>query len=225
MVSRKMTTWIAALALTLIVALGTTPSAEAVASITFDQVVTGGAIAYPVLGGALVGEGILFDFFVVAGTGATDGVYACSGCVMGFVTGPAFGDTDGPIYTFAGGGAFILVGGVPAMGIPDGSLLLSGFFTASPINAAVAAGDTVIFEGSGNDTKNADLTAFLGIDPDQWRATHTEFSLGAATINPDGTFFGTITQADLQNIKVVEPASTLLLLLGIGSLAAYRRRR
>ncbi len=224
MASRKMTPWMAALVLTLMAGMAATPSAEAVASITFDQVVQGGTIAYPVIGGPLVGTDILFDFFVAAGT-AADGVYACSSCSLDFTTGAAFGDTDGPIYTFAGGGSFVLTGGVPAMGIADGTILLSGSWTASPTNVAVGIGTIVTFTGAGTDEKNSDLAAFLGIDPFEWRYTTSEFSLGAATVAADGTFSGTITQADLQNIKVVEPASTLLLLLGIGSLAAYRRRR
>jgi hypothetical protein len=84
---------------------------------------------------------------------------------------------------------------------------------------------SVSFIGSGIDEKNAALAAALGIDPDQWRFSNSEFSLNEAVVNPDGTFSGSVTEADLANTKVPEPASTLLLLLGIGSLAAYSRRR
>lgn len=222
MVSRKVTPWLVGVVFILVAGLASAPPAEAVASITFDQVVQGGSVSYAV-GGPLVGTDILFDFFVAAGT-AADGVYTCAGCSLDFTTGNSNGDDDGPVYSFGGGGSFVLTGGVPAMGIAGGSILLSGTWTASPANIAVGAGSILTFTGAGIDTKNADMAAFLGIDPFVWRYTNSEFSLGQATINPDGSFSGTITQADLQNVKAPEPGSAFLLLLGLGSLAAYRRR-
>jgi PEP-CTERM motif-containing protein len=191
-------------------------SAEAFPTITFDQVTDGGTIAYSSIGGSLVGTDVRFDFVTASGTSA-DGVYACSNCSLDFTTGTAFGDTDGPIYTFNGGGSFVLTGGIAAMGIADGSTLVSGTWAATPPNVATAGGLIITFTGSGTDEKNADLAAFLGIDPTQWRFTNSEFSLGQATVNPDGTFSGTVTEADLANIKIPEPAS--LALLGLGLLA------
>lgn len=222
MTSRMTTAWLTGAALILCGGM-----ASATPSITFDQVNQGGTIAYSVVGGSLVGTGIVFEFFTVAGTSA-DGVYTCDSCTLSFTTGNAYGDTDGPLYTFGGGGSFVLTGGVGAMGIPLGSVLLSGTFTSTPINVAVAQSGIITFTAAGVDTKNADLAAFLGIDPLQWRYTNSEFSLGedgGVVVNPDGTFSGNVTQADLQNVKAPEPASSLLLLLGIGSLLAYRRKR
>lgn len=223
MFSKKVAPGLLGMVTTLAIGLASAPSAQATASITFDQVVQGGTIAYSVVGGPLVGTDILFDFLVVSGTSA-DGPYGCSSCSLDFTTGNSTGDDDGPIYTFGAGGSFVLTGGIPAMGIADGSILLSGTWTASPANVAVAVGSIITFTGNGVDFKNAEMAEFLGIDPLQWRFTNSSFSLGQATVNSDGTFTGAITQADLQNIKVPEPGSALLLLLGLGSLAAYRRR-
>ncbi len=222
MVSRKVTPWLVGMVFVIVAGLASTSPVEAVASITFDQVVQGGTLSYTP-GGPLVGTDILFDFFVVAGTGGTDGVYACVGCSLDFTTGTS-ADT-GPVYQFASGGTFVLTGAVPGMGIAS-SVLLSGSWTGSPtLPTALAGGNSIGFTGFGIDEKNPDLAAFLGIDPLLWRYANSEFSLGQATINPDGSFSGTITQADLQNIKSApEPGGTLLLLLGLGSLAAYRRR-
>lgn len=225
MVSRKVTPWLVGAVLILVAGLASAPPAEAVASITFDQVIQGGTLSYDV-GGPLVGTDILFDFLVVAGTPAADGVYDCVGCELNFTTGNSVGDDDGPVYTFGTGGSFVLTGTIPDLGILANVVLLSGTWNANPANPiAVAAGSNISFIGNGIDTKNADLAAALGIDPELWRYANSEFSLGAATVNPDGSFTGAITQADLQNIKAPEPGSAFLLLLGLGSLAAYRRRR
>ena len=83
MVSRKVTPWLVGMVFVIVAGLASTSPVEAVASITFDQVVQGGTLSYTP-GGPLVGTDILFDFFVVAGTGGTDGVYACVGCNAGF---------------------------------------------------------------------------------------------------------------------------------------------
>lgn len=223
MASKKMTPRMAAIVVALFAGVAATPEAEA-ATITFDQVVQGGTITYGTVGGALVGTDILFDFLTAAGTGA-DGIYACSSCSLDFTSGTAFGDTDGPIYTFGGGGSFVLTGGIPVMGIAAGSTLLSGTWSASPTSVAVAAGSTITFSGIGTDEKHADLAAFLGIDPTTWQFASSEFSLGAATVNPDGTFSGSITQADLQNRDVPEPGALALLGLGLGLAGFISRRR
>ncbi len=223
MTSRIVTKWLPAVAFTAIAGLMSAGTAHATASLTFDQFVQNGTIDYTTLGGPLVGTAIEFDFVTVAGT-AFDGTYGCQSCSLDFTTGNVTGGGPG-LYTFGGGGSFVLTGGIGAFGIPTGTILLTGSFTNNPANVVTAAGSTGGFVGYGTDQKNADLAAFLGIDPFLWRYTNTEFSLSQLTINPDGTFSGNVTQADLQNVKAPEPASSLLLLLGIGSLLAYRRKQ
>ena len=65
----------------------------------------------------------------------------------------------------------------------------------------------------GTDTKNLDMLAFFGIDP------NTTFNFANTNITVSG---GAVTQADLTNtFKTPEPA--LLTMLGVGLLAVGRR--
>ncbi len=208
----------------LIAGFAVTPAAEAVPTITFDQEVDGGTVAYSSVGGSLVGTDVRFDFLVAVGTSA-DGKYACSDCSLDFTTGAAYNDTDGPNYSFHGGGSFVLTGGIPDMDIADGSILLTGTFTEEPTNFAVALGTTIGFFGFGIDDKNATLTAFLGIDAEEWQYANSELSLGQATVNLDGTFSGTVTEADLANIKLAEPTTLALMGVGLGLFGFGMRRR
>jgi hypothetical protein len=228
-------------------ALMATPRAEAAPLITFDDLAgQTGTVSYATLGGTLVGTNITFDSIVATGT-AADGPYDCQTCRLNFTSGPNTdnGPSDDPDpYQWAGGGSFVLTGGSVLMGIDPGytdatcdddlddsdcvptTVLLSGTFTNLPGNVGVGAGSTFLFISAGIDTKNADLAAFLGIDPLLWSYAESNLSLQTVTFNSDGTFEDAlVTDADLNNIKVPEPASSLLLLLGIGSLAAYYRRR
>jgi hypothetical protein len=211
----------------LIAGFAVTPAAQAVPTITFDQVVDGGTVAYSTVGGSLVGTDVRFDFLVALGTSA-DGEYACSNCSLDFTTGAAYNDTDGPNYSFHGGGSFVLTGGIADMGIADGSILLTGTFTEDPTNFAVTlAGPLPIisFFGFGIDEKNATLAAFLGIDAEAWRYANSELSIGQATVNADGTFSGTVTEADLANVKLAEPTTLALMGVGLGLFGFGMRRR
>jgi PEP-CTERM motif len=243
MTSRTATKWMLGITFTAIAGLISAPQAQATANITFDQAPDneGGTITYATVGGTLVGTDIIFDSIAAAGTSA-DGPYDCQTCRLNFTSGNNTNPGPG-IYQWAGGGSFVLTGGSLLMGIDPGwtvatcaddgddsdcvatTVLLSGSFTSLPGNVGVGLGTTFSFLSNGVDIKNADMAAFLGIDPLHWTYSESNFSLGTATFNPDGTFSGAVTQADLQNIKAPEPASSLLLLLGIGSLLAYRRKQ
>jgi hypothetical protein len=220
--------------------------ADAVPTITFDQAAPrdfGGTVSYATLGGTLVGNDIKFTRIIVSGVSpALDIAYDCQTCRLDFTSGPNV--LPGPnIYQWGGGGTFVLYGGSILMGIDPGytdptcdddaidddcdpqTVLLSGTFNSSPPNLGSGGGSTFNFISTGVDEKNADLVAYLKIDPLNWTYAESNLSLGTVEFNSDGTFEDAlVTQADIIN-KLPEPGSALLLLLGLGSLAAYRRRQ
>jgi hypothetical protein len=222
-----MNTWIGAIAAVL--ALAASPVLAA--TITFDQALDSGTLTYNGTGGPLVGTGIGFQTITPSATdpppfnaGTSLG---CGGCMLNFTTGNNI--SEGPaLWTFAGGGTFTLTGTIPALGIVVPTVILEGTFTGNPL--AFSAGGSLTFGGGGIDMKVPELALFYwGIvapppPNDQiFMFSNTEIT-AVPTFTGNGGFSAVITEADISN-RVPEPASGLLLLLGLGSLAAYRRAR
>jgi PEP-CTERM motif len=213
-------------------------NAEAIAILTFDQTTDGGNIAYNGTGGPATGTDVVFDILVAGGTPVNAGTYGCSGCLLNFTTGantvesaPVAGIRN---YQWAGGGSFVLTGTVfdpiTLLPIASGTLLTGTFTSAAGFTQVLpgAANDILSFTGQGTDTKHPDLLAFFGIAPDAaFNYSNFEGS-GVGTVGGNGSFTGGVNEADLINTEITngipEPGSALLLLLGLGSLAAYRRR-
>jgi PEP-CTERM motif len=201
------------------------------ASIIFDQATSnqGGTISYDGNGGALIGTNIIFDQLTASGV-PSPGTFNCLGCTLSFQTGNNI--SEGPnVWTFAGGGTFTLTGTVPGItgiGVP---IVFDGYFVGNS-TVTRGVGGKLNFQGFGKDHKNADLLTFLGLNPDSdWGFSNTEISAVGATILANGGFTGkmkdgnNLGNADLTNDQIPEPGTALLLMLGLGSLAAYRRRR
>jgi hypothetical protein len=216
-------------------ALGT--QAEAVAILTFDQLADGGTIAYNGTGGPATGTDVRFDTLVATGTPVNAGNYACIGCLLNYTTGANTMETA-PVggvrqYQWAGGGSFVLTGTVvnpvTLEEIASGTLLTGTFISATGTTIVIAGAnnDTINFTGQGTDTKHPDLLAFFGITPGTpFNYSNFEGS-GSGVVSSNGGFTGTVDEADLINneIEAPEPASGLLMLLGIASIAAAGIRR
>jgi hypothetical protein len=196
---------------------------EAVPTLSFDDVTTqGGTVTYAGGAAPAVGTGILFDTLDAITTPLNPGQYSCASCVLNFTTGPETSPGVLP-YEWGAGGSFTLMGSVPAAGAAG--TLLTGTFTGA---SATAGTSSITLSGVGLDFKHPALIAFFGLDAIVFEASSTNIQAGTTVFpsGPGGAFSGTITNADLDNIEtdIPEPGSALLLLLGIGSLAAYRRR-
>ncbi len=217
-----------------VTAVGLAASPAMASTITFDQTLDSGTIFYGGTGGAMTGSGITIQTISPSLVDpppfnpAVDLV--CGGCVLDFTTGTNV--SEGPAeWVFNGGGSFTIMGGVLALGIPGGSTLLSGSFIGN-VTADLTGAGTLIISGAGLDFKHPKIVDFyFGIvvppppDNDIFLFTNTEIT-ATPSMSPTepGGFTALVTEADVTN-RLPEPGSALLLLLGLGSLAAYRTRR
>jgi hypothetical protein len=212
--------WVAATLLAVVV-----PTLAQAAILKFDDpTLPGGLVSYDGAGGPAVGADILFQSIQGLDTPLNSGVtLACDGCLLDFTTGANL--SEGPaLWNFGGGGTITLTGAVPALGLPAGTLLLSGTFSGTPNE--ITGGDSFgLFAAIGTDIKNETLASFFGLDPD---FTFGTTSIQATTLVDPGTgaFSGTVVNADLNNTQAVvpNPMTALLVGLGMAGLVALRRR-
>jgi hypothetical protein len=108
-----------------------------------------------------------------------------------------------------------IIGGVPALSIPNGTTLLSGSFS----NFALFDGPWGIkgFLSEGPDTKNPDLLMAIGLSPD------TPFRFFGFTIATSSG--GEVFSADIANTAVPEPSTLLLLGSGLMTLGFVARQK
>jgi hypothetical protein len=189
-----------------------------------DPTLPGGNVTYDGAGGAAIGTDILIQSIQGLGTPANDGVtLTCTGCTLDFTTG--LNVSEGPVlWNFGPGGSITLTGAVPALGLPAGTVLLSGVFAGTP-NEIIGSDTFGLFAAVGTDTKHETLATFFGLGPDFTFGTTSIQT--TTTVGADGSFAGVVVNADLNNTQAVVPTPMTALLVGLGmtSLVVLRRRR
>jgi hypothetical protein len=131
------------------------------ATITFSGG-PGGTVVYGGAGGPLTGTAI--DITLITGADVpTPGVLTCD-CELDFTTGASASEGP-PIWTFDGGGTFVISGDAidGATTVASGDLL-TGTFSVSPTAPTVTgAGVLLVVTGFGVDVKDPALLAFFGL--------------------------------------------------------------
>jgi PEP-CTERM motif len=190
-----------------------------------------GSLGYDGEGGAVFGENIEFIQITGINTPFHNGsTLICSACFLNFQTGPNI--SEGPFaWTWGGGGFFVLTGTI--LGTPEfdefSGVILNGTFSGSPAGLAFGTSDVIFaFNGVGLDLKAAPLVAYYYGDhpdvPPEFQFTNTEIT-GTGQVFDNNGFLVNVDDADIKNTRIPEPGTALLMLLGLGSLASYRRRR
>jgi hypothetical protein len=212
-------------AVTALASLLPVSEATAMPTLTLDNGIATtptGTVAYDVVGGAVTGVGIGFDTITGVGT-SNDGDFACLGCVLRFTSGSnVINGPDDWEWGHGAVGSFAIIGRFPfGAGTGPNAVLLSGQIE---VVKADSFNGQVTVQAFGFDEKHDVILDWFGMTDSDFTFHSTNIAANA-TINVDGTFSGDLTEADVTNRpRILEPATGLLLLLGLSGLAAYRRR-
>jgi hypothetical protein len=216
-------------------ALFASPASAGEFVIVFDDLfkTTTGTLSYdPSVDSFLHGTSIPMTFIVgEPGQVPFPGAITCLACELNFTTGANTVQVNGDDYVWAGNPdpmAFTITGRI--FGDLAPVVLLNG-----PINGATFNNDTGQFTATlgGTDLKDQRILNFFFCGgpaivcptPEDFIYTNTNINASGVTFAMDGGFTAAVSNADVTNTNAPEPGSALLLLLGLGSLVAYRRRK
>jgi hypothetical protein len=130
-------------------------------------------------------------------------------------------------FHFAPGGTLTVTGGVPALGIPDGTPLLTGSFSDSAFVRPLGTGNLDVQGGAFINVVNDKLAQYFGLPVGAALYTGGLSTLFAASGDKSGAFASTgYTSGQVTTTPVPEPTTLAVFVVALGSgLAWYHRRR
>ena len=142
---------------------------------------------------------------------------------LNFQTG-AITETSSLGMVFAPGGSIEITGGIPDLGIPNGSVLLQGSFTAGSLSNYLFF---TLFSSQGSDIENPVLAANYGLGSAGYSFVGLGVSGGGLVYNSRTGLFetNTIAATDYANAYVPEPTVSILLATALLLTGAALRRR
>jgi hypothetical protein len=125
---------------------------------------------------------------------------------------------------FAPGGSIEITGGIPALGIPNGSVLLEGSFSGGSLSNYIFF---TLFSGEGTDTQNPALASHYGLGSSDYSFVGLDLSGGGLVYNARTGLYqtNTIAATDYANAYVPEPTVSILLATALLLTGAALRRR
>jgi hypothetical protein len=226
-----MRSWLRVLVMGLVLALPMSAGAEPILKFD-DPDGPGGTVSYDGAGGPAVGTDIMFQSILGLDTPANDGVMlTCAGCLLNFQTGNSSveGSIGGLPWLFTAGGQVTIVGAVPELGLGEGTTLLTGVFSVVSIEQ-ISSSTLATFGAQGFDVTDATVAAFYGL-PENFSFAATAIQFGVQTNGEEGSFTGSVANADLNNMasaaptQVPYPATMLLIGAGLFGARVLRRAR
>ncbi len=184
-----------------------------------------GTISYAGGSAPLVGSGITVSNITGVNTPGHPGTtLLLSNAVLNWTTGSSTGS-----WTWGGGSIptpFItIVGGVPALNIPDGTLLLSGTFGSAQV-IYLGSSFAKITAAAFSDVKDADLAFYFGLPASPYSGT-LNLSFNTSGTPPNGFTSSSLGSGNVINTPDAVPEPGTLALFGtslMGIIGLFRRK-
>lgn len=194
--------------------------------ISFDDPLgASGVVAYDGAGGPLTSDPTVNASAVAIGLSQirgdfvpTPGDMLCDACLLTFTSGPNI--SEGPNYVWGANlneDAFVITGKI--FDDEDPVVLAHGTIRAATFNRDTGLWTATI---GGFDTKDPRILDFFDVPASGFSFVATEITAFGPEFTGGGGFTAEVTDSQVNNVTIPEPATSLLMLLGLAGIVARR---